>query len=51
MVRLFDLALRAPDALPLAIAWRLDLAVVMLGRRMAAAGRERGVDVVELKTD
>jgi len=44
-VRRFDLALRAPDALHLAVAQRLDLAVVTLDRRLAAAARELGVAV------
>jgi uncharacterized protein len=44
-VRRFDLALRAPDALHLAIARRLDVVLVTLDRRMAAAARELGVAV------
>jgi hypothetical protein len=48
-VRRFDLALRAPDALHLAIARRLDFALVTLDRRMAAAARELGV-AVEMPT-
>ena len=44
-VRRFDLALRAPGALHLAIARRLDVALVTLDRRMAAAAREFGVAV------
>lgn len=44
-VRRFDLALRAPDALHLAIARRLDIVLVTLDRRMAAAARELGVAV------
>lgn len=47
-VRRFDLALRAPDALHLAIAHRLDVALVTLDRRMAAAARELGVAVEAL---
>jgi uncharacterized protein len=43
--RRFDLGLRAPDALHLAIARRLDLVLVTLDRRMAAAARELGVAV------
>ena len=39
------LALRAPDALHLAIARRLDVALVTLDRRMAAAAKELGVAV------
>ncbi|MGA7864276.1 MAG: type II toxin-antitoxin system VapC family toxin [Stellaceae bacterium] len=49
-VRRFDLALRTPDALHLAIARRLDVTLVTLDRRMAAAGRELGV-AVEVPTD
>ena len=44
-VRRFDLALRAPDALHLAIARRLDVALITLDRRMAAAATELGVAV------
>jgi len=44
-VRRFDLRLRAPDALHLAIARRLDAALVTLDRRMAAAAKELGVAV------
>jgi predicted nucleic acid-binding protein len=44
-VRRFDLALRAPDALHLAIARRLDSTLVTLDRRVAAAGRELGIAV------
>jgi predicted nucleic acid-binding protein len=44
-VRRFDLRLRAPDALHLAIARRLDAALVTLDRRMAAAAKEFGVAV------
>jgi predicted nucleic acid-binding protein len=39
-VRRFDLALRAPDALHLAIARRLDIALITLDRRMMAAASE-----------
>jgi uncharacterized protein len=42
-VRRFELALRAPDALHLAIARRLDATLVSLDRRMAAAARELGI--------
>ena len=48
-VRRFDLGLRAPDALHLAIARRLDATLVTLDRRMVAAARELGVAVEELK--
>jgi len=44
-VRRFDLRLRAPDALHLAIARRLDAALVTLDRRMSAAAKELGVAV------
>jgi predicted nucleic acid-binding protein len=44
-VRRFDLGLRAPDALHLAIARRLDATLVTLDRRLAAAARELGVAV------
>jgi hypothetical protein len=42
-VRRFDLALRAPDALHIAIARRLDVALVTLDRRIAAAATQLGV--------
>jgi uncharacterized protein len=44
-VRRFDLGLRAPDALHLAIARRLDATLITLDRRLAAAAREMGVAV------
>jgi uncharacterized protein len=44
-VRQFDLALRVPEALHLAIARRLDLVLVTLDRRMVAAAKELGVAV------
>ena len=44
-VRQFDLALRVPDALHLAVARRLDLVLVTLDRRMVAAAKELGVAV------
>jgi predicted nucleic acid-binding protein len=47
-VRRFELMLRAPDALHIAIARRLDAALVTLDRRLAAAARELGLQVVEL---
>jgi predicted nucleic acid-binding protein len=47
-VRRFDLALRAPDALHIAIARRLDVSLATLDRRLAAASRELGVVVEEL---
>ena len=48
-VRRFDLGLRAPDALHLAIARRLDATLVTLDRRLAAAAGELGIAVDELK--
>ena len=45
-VRRFDLKLRAPDALHAAICRRLDLRLVTLDRRLAAAARELGIDAV-----
>ena len=44
-VRRFELQLRAPDALHLAIVRRLDATLVTLDRRLAAAARELGVAV------
>jgi predicted nucleic acid-binding protein len=44
-VRRFDLALRTPDALHLAIARRLDITLVTFDRRMVAAASELGVAV------
>lgn len=44
-VRRFDLMLRAPDALHLAIARRLDIALVTLDRRLANAAGELGIPV------
>jgi len=44
-VRRFDLALRAPDALHLAIARRLDATLVTLDQRLATAARELGIAV------
>lgn len=43
--RRFDLGLRAPDALHLAIARRLDATLVTLDRRLATAARELDVAV------
>jgi predicted nucleic acid-binding protein len=43
--RHFDLGLRAPDALHLAIARRLDATLVTLDRRLVTAARELGVTV------
>jgi predicted nucleic acid-binding protein len=47
-VRRFDLGLRAPDALHLAITRRLDATLVTLDRRLAAAANQLGVAVAEL---
>ncbi|HEV2098900.1 MAG TPA: type II toxin-antitoxin system VapC family toxin [Stellaceae bacterium] len=44
-VRRFDLGLRAPDALHLAIVRRLDATLVTLDRRLADAARELGVNI------
>jgi predicted nucleic acid-binding protein len=44
-VRRFDLLLRAPDALHLAIAQRLDTTLVTLDRRLAHAAAELGIAV------
>ena len=44
-VRRFDLKLRAPDALHMAICRRLDLSLVTLDQRLARAARELGLDV------
>lgn len=44
-VRRFDLGLRAPDALHLAIARRLDATLITLDRRLASAAREVGLAV------
>lgn len=44
-VRRFDLKLRPPDALHVAICRRLDLGLVTLRQELAAAARELGVDM------
>jgi hypothetical protein len=44
-VRRFDLGLRAPDALHLAIARRLEATLLTLDRRLARAAREMGLAV------
>jgi predicted nucleic acid-binding protein len=49
-VRRFDLALRVPDALHLAITRRLDLVLVTLDRRLVAAAKELGIAVEEPTT-
>ena len=48
-VRRFDLGLRAPDALHLAIARRLDATLVTLDRRLAIAANQLGVAVDALR--
>lgn len=48
-VRRFDLMLRAPDALHLAIARRLDARLITLDHRILIAGGALGVAVVEPK--
>jgi uncharacterized protein len=45
-VRRFNLGLRAPDALHAAICRRLELRLVTLDRRLAAAAMELGIDVM-----
>jgi predicted nucleic acid-binding protein len=45
-VRRFDLGLRAPDALHLAIARRLDATLITLDRRLAAAALEMDVAAI-----
>jgi predicted nucleic acid-binding protein len=49
-VRRFDLILRAPDALHIAIARRLDVALVTLDRRLANAAQALGITVEMLRT-
>ena len=44
-VRRFDLMLRAPDALHLAIVRRIDAALVTLDQRLARAAQELGITV------
>ncbi len=46
IVRQFELGLRAPDALHLALCRRADLTLVTLDGRMAAAGGPLGVKVI-----
>ena len=50
-VRRFDLMLRAPDALHLAIARRLGATLVTLDARLASAARELGVSAAVPATD
>src|SRR4051794_22657122 len=47
-VRRFELMLRAPDALHLAIARRIDVTLATLDRRLARAAEELGVSVEAL---
>jgi predicted nucleic acid-binding protein len=49
--RRFDLGLRAPDALHLAITRRLDATLVTLDRRLATAAGELGIAVEVPTTD
>lgn len=49
--RRFDLGLRAPDALHLATARRLDATLITLDRRLAAAAQEMGIPVKVPKAD
>ena len=49
-VRRFDLMLRAPDAMHVAVARRLDVTLATLDRRLARAARELGVLVDDLNT-
>lgn len=46
-VRRFDLTLRAPDAVHVAVARRLDVPLVTLDQRLAEAARELGIAVEE----
>ena len=48
-VRRFELGLRAPDALHLAITRRLEAALITLDRRLATAARELGI-AIEMPT-
>jgi predicted nucleic acid-binding protein len=47
-VRRFELRLRAPDALHLAIARRIDATLVTLDRRLASAAEELGITIEAL---
>jgi predicted nucleic acid-binding protein len=47
-VRRFELKLRAPDALHIAVCRRLDLVLATLDQRLALAADELGVGVAEL---
>lgn len=48
IVRRFDLGLRAPNALHLAVCRRLDAPLITMDRRLAAAGEALGVAVTLL---
>ena len=48
-VRRFELKLRTPDALHLAICRRLDAALVTLDRRLSVAARELNIEVAFLE--
>lgn len=50
-VRRFDLGLRAPDALHLAVVRRIEVPLLTLDRRLAAAARELGIAVEEPRAD
>ncbi|MFZ3233904.1 MAG: type II toxin-antitoxin system VapC family toxin [Stellaceae bacterium] len=50
-VRRFDLGLRAPDALHLATARRLDATLITLDRRLATAAQEMGIPVKVPRAD
>lgn len=50
IVRQFDLMLRTPDALHIAICHRLGASMATLDRRLAAASASLGVPVAELPT-
>jgi uncharacterized protein len=47
LVRRFDLALRMPDALYIALALRLEAPLGTLDRRQASAGRALGLQIIE----
>jgi uncharacterized protein len=50
-VRRFDLKLRAPDALHVAVCRRANLTLTTLDRRLADAASELGIDVLNPDTD
>jgi predicted nucleic acid-binding protein len=49
-IRRFDLMLRAPDALHLAITARLDASIMTLDQRMERAAQQLGIEVDVLQT-